>query len=639
MRFTPSVRPHICFLAVLVAVISTGCGGARARYASHLERGKQYLAAGNLDKAGIEFRNALQIQPKDAEASYLEGRVAEQRRDLRQAAGLYQVAVDARPDYEQARAALGKVLVLGGAAQRALDTIAPALLAHPDDADLLAVRAAARHQLKDDMNARADAERAVHLAPANENAVAVLAALYGQAGDFPGAVSVVSSAVARAPNSVDLREVLASLYLTTGQPDQAEEQIRRLIELEPKDLTPRDQLATLLARRHKIDEAQHVLEQSVADFSHDKDLGKSDQAKLTLVDFLATQRSREQAQKTLRNFIVQQPDNLDLRIGLGTLLQRAGDAQQAVAAYAEVISRDGTGAKGLAARNRIAAIQMTAGKSGEAQKLIAEVLQHSPRDNDALIMRADIALQHKDPTAAISDLRAVLRDQPKSVSLQRMLARAYVAKNEPALAQEALRTALDSAPGDLATHVELARVKMMSNDLDGAVGEYEIAAKLAPSEPRVTAELAAVYEQQGRVDDAVARYEALLKTSPQLQQFAANNLAMLLVTHKTDKVSLDRALDLTASFATSDNSSFLDTNGWVRFKRREYQDAVAILQRAAEHSPDSNVIRYHLGMAQLQLGQRDRARTNLESALAGTASFSGSDEARVALASLKASTG
>jgi predicted Zn-dependent protease len=80
----------------------------------------------------------------------------------------------------------------------------------------------------------------------------------------------------------------------------------------------------------------------------------------------------------------------------------------------------------------------------------------------------------------------------------------------------------------------------------------------------------------------------------------------------------------------------LDTSGWVRFKRHEYQDAAAMLERAISRAPDSQVIRYHLAMAELQLGQRDRARANLESALAGTGSFSGSDEARSVLTNLKA---
>jgi Flp pilus assembly protein TadD len=73
----------------------------------------------------------------------------------------------------------------------------------------------------------------------------------------------------------------------------------------------------------------------------------------------------------------------------------------------------------------------------------------------------------------------------------------------------------------------------------------------------------------------------------------------------------------------------------VSFKRGEYQAALSALERAAERAPQSSVIRFHLAMTQLQLGQRDRARTNLESALNGADSFQGVDEARVALASLK----
>ena len=809
MTCASALRLQMSILAVLVAIVVSGCGGAHSRYTSHLERGKQYLAQENLDKAGVEFRNALQIEPKDADALYFNGRVADLRRNVREAVGLYQAAIDSRPDFESARASLGKLLVLVGATKRALETVEPGLTQHPDNADLLAVRAVVRHQMKDDAAARADAERAVQIAPTNENAISALAALYGDAGERDRAISLVSGAVGRVPSSADLRGILANLYLAAGQPDRAEEQMRAVITLKPRELALRTQLAMHFARAHNLDAAQKVLEDAVRDYAHDKDPSRADAARLTLADFISAERSRADGEKLLRSFIAAEPDNAPLRFGLAALLQRSGAVDDAIATYREVIKRQSTAAPGLTARNRIAAIQLTQGHVDEANKLIDEVLRTNPRDDDALLMRANIELQRKDPTSAIADLRVVARDQPRSVFAQRTLARAYLEKGQSGLAEEAYRAALQAAPADLTVRLELAQFLMQTerapqaatlleetvsrlpesaaareglvraylakkdlpaaraaanelkthhpdvaagfylsgsiaaeqqrladsqadlerafalqpdsvdvltllsrvdvargspataisrvqaaiaskpskaalanllgelylqqkdighaseafarasaldpqawqphrnlavarsaaNDPAAAVAEYEKAVQLAPGEPRLVVELATLYEKQGRTDDAIARYEVLYRTNPSVKQLAANNLAMLLVTYKTDKTSLDRARDLTSGFETSSDSSLLDTNGWVRFKRREYQDAAAVLQRAAERAPDAKIIRYHLGMAELQLGHRDRALSNLESALAGPGTFAGAEEARVALADLRGRSG
>jgi tetratricopeptide (TPR) repeat protein len=784
--------------AAALALLLAACAGSHERYMSHVERGKRYLAEDNIEKASVEFRNALQIEPKNPECLYLNGTLAEQRGNVREAVGLYQAAIDLKPAGEQPRAALARLLVLGGASQRALEVIGPGLIEHPDSADLLAARAAAGHQLKDDVDAVKDAERAVQLQPANENAVAVLAGLYVAGGDRSRALSLVNEAVNRAPASVDLRRVLSGLYIAEGQPEQAEEQMRKIIEIKPQELAWRLLLAGHYAQLTKMDEAQGVLLKAV------QDLPSSDRAKLELVNFIATRRSREQGEKILRDFLAREPDNEDLRIGLGALLQRAGAAGEAIAAYQEVIRRSGTGSKGLAARDRIAAIQLSQHRLEDAQRLVTEVLKTSPRDADALILRANIELERNDPAEAVVDLRAALRDQPRSVPLHRTLARAYLLKGDQALAEEALRTAVDLAPQEVVLKIELAQVLMQtdraaqavtlleqtlqqsphnaqltevlaqaylakhdlararaaaedlerlrpdspvgfevagiiaqedhrmedaqksyeralelkpgapailaslarlaltrgdakpaigrlqaaiehdprnvqlvdllgelylaakdlpraadlltralaidphwwmayralaqtrlaSGDPAGAMREYEAGIKAVPGQPQLTMELSSLYEKQGRIDEAIARYEELGKHVPRLQPLAANNIAMLLATYKTDQASLDRARELTAGFISSENSSMLDTNGWVRYKRREYQDAVAVLERALERAPDSRVIRYHLGMTELKLGQLERARTDLERALSGSAAFSGADEARAALVSL-----
>jgi tetratricopeptide (TPR) repeat protein len=796
----PWLRP---VAAAAVALLLLGCGSAQERYADHIARAQGYLAAGELGKASVEFRNALRIKPSDPEALYQLGYITEQRGGIRDGIRLYQAAIEAAPEDLRPRARLGAILILGAAPQRALQVVEPGLARQPDDPDLLAVRAAAHSALKDDAAARADAERAVQVAPTNAHAVEVLSTLEAQAGDLPAAINLVSSAVAKVPDAVVLHELLAALYMRSAQPDKAEEQLRRIVALEPQALEPRVRLARFLSQSHQPDAAQQVLEQAV------RDLPRSDEAKLVLTDFVATQRSRQQGEEVLRDFIAADPGSADLRFGLGALLERSGATDEAVAVYQQVIGRNGKAPDGLVARDRIAAIELARGHRTAAQALIAEVLRENSRDNAALTLRAELALLQGDPTTAIADLRAVLQDQPHSIPLQRQLARAYVANNEPALAEAALRNALQDAPADLAVSLDLAQllidtrrdpeavallsdcvrrfpqellprqllvqadlakgdldaaraaaedlkklrpeaaqgfylaglvaaqqrhlaeaqqnleqalalqpgaadilaayvrllrthgqgaqalervrqasesqpqnvqvlellgqlyldggdqahaaaifvqaieldptwwvpyrdlglVRLAQSDPKGAIAQYEAALRVAPRQPQLLVGLAALYEKQGRIDDAIARYEALYASEPRLRQFAANNLAMMLVTYKKDAASLDRARALTRGFDSSGDGSLLDTHAWVRFKRGEYQDAVTELQRAAERAPDSKEIRYHLGMAELETGQLARARTDLEEALSGAASFAGADEARQKLASLKTNSG
>ena len=114
---------------------------------------------------------------------------------------------------------------------------------------------------------------------------------------------------------------------------------------------------------------------------------------------------------------------------------------------------------------------------------------------------------------------------------------------------------------------------------------------------------------------------------------------MLLITYRSDRASIERARTLTADFMSSSNAYLLDTAAWVRLKCGDLTHALPALQKAAAADPDSSVIRFHLGMAQLQAGQLKDARNSLQSALAGSERFPGWAEARAALANLQARSG
>src|SRR5262245_34466712 len=56
---------------ILACVFLGGCARNPAqREARYLEEGRKHLAAGDFSRATIDFRNAVQVMPKDAEAHY-----------------------------------------------------------------------------------------------------------------------------------------------------------------------------------------------------------------------------------------------------------------------------------------------------------------------------------------------------------------------------------------------------------------------------------------------------------------------------------------------------------------------------------------------------------------------------------------
>jgi Flp pilus assembly protein TadD len=80
----------------------------------------------------------------------------------------------------------------------------------------------------------------------------------------------------------------------------------------------------------------------------------------------------------------------------------------------------------------------------------------------------------------------------------------------------------------------------------------------------------------------------------------------------------------------------MDTLGWVHFQRGETDLAIRELEKALGKSPDSPIINYHLGMALMKNDRLEEAREKLEKALLAENAFDGVDEARKALAILKA---
>ncbi len=458
MKFLKSgLIPVICLTIAL-----SGCGGEEARKASFLKKGKTYLAQGDYDKAKVELKNVLQIDPKYAEAYYMMGLIEEQRQNLRPAFSNYKKASELDPTHIRALAKLGRFYLISGDVDTAKETLASIDSIDPQSMDrkLLNLLILSR---SNDKNAIPLAQEILAEDPEQIEAIRILALVYIKSNEQDKAINVLKEGIANIPDEASLRLQLSRLYTKNNDLKNAEMQLKEIITLQPENLASYINLARFYAQQGKLGNAEQTLRKIIS-------LGfAGENGYLLLADFQAKYKSAEESEKTLLSAITKDPEWIRAKFVLAALYRATGKTDKIQNIYLDIIELNGLKPAGLKARTELAQLLLSGRDIEGAGHLIEEVLDVNPRDIDALLLKGRIALFFThDYDTAISAFRTIVKEQPDQTESVALLASAHSKNNEPELARETLARGIENAPKEPKAYINYAYYLQKTDNLEDA---------------------------------------------------------------------------------------------------------------------------------------------------------------------------
>ncbi len=508
------------------------------------------------------------------------------------------------------------------------------IAAAPQNAAYKATRAAMDFESGNRDQAIAALEALLKNAPETEemhNIKVGLARMLDQTGNSADARARVEEVLKLDPGHVPALKLKAEWLIQEDRPGDAIIALRTALDQDPKDA----EILTLMGQAHERDGARDLAGERYAAAIDASNRGVEES--LRYAAFLIQDRREDSARTVIDNALRVHPDNLPLRAARAEVLMDLRAWDSATRAVADLRAL-GTG-PAIAAADRLGAkLLLRQQKIDEAMQYLDSLTAGADADRTAVasIVQAQIGAGKLDEARQYVD--ALLAAAPQDPTLRVLSARLFALADRPDQAERIYRALIAEQPDDLRPFQALYRLLDSTGRAAEAQALLEGALAKAPDHPGLNLMKARALEMAKDWDGAIAVYDRLYAMDSN-STVVANNLASLLSVHRDDAASLERAFDIARRLRGSSEPAFLDTYGWIAYRRGDLAEALAALEPAAAASPDAADLQIHLGMTYAALQRPDDARRVLSAALARVAADDdGPDvtEARKVLAALPA---
>ena len=496
--------------------------------------------------------------------------------------------------------------------------------------------------------------------PGRPELVLALAEAQARSGSPAKAEATVRGLLERRPDHVPALLFLGRLLYETDRPQRAREVLDRVRKLAPREQEPYLLLAEMSLESGHPDDAVRTV-QALADLNRDTtglrrlgmallDRGEPETARALLERTVQIDPGDAEAQGALGEALEALGRPVDAEAAYGRALERDPDSREVLLRAGRLALRSGSEPRARAYLDRLASLDigpeqslrialtwLSAGKPAPAIRVLEQARAGSddPRLllalglvqgkvgrwadaaksygqvpigaagwKDAVVQRGLALARAGDPIGAERATAEALKQAPGDVTLEAGHAAVLEALGQPGRAEQFLQARI-RVSGSTELVTALSQIFSRTGAHAEAVAVLTEALKAHPRDEDLLYAMGAVLERSGATQQALARMRELLEVNPQ-NAAAMNFIGYTLAEHGEQLEEAERMVRRALAMHP-DSGAYLDSLGWVQFRRGDVVRAASTLERAAELEPDEPTILEHLGDAYGGVSRRDAA--------------------------------
>jgi tetratricopeptide (TPR) repeat protein len=390
--------------------------------------------------------------------------------------------------------------------------------------------------------------------------------LYEKLGDNQAAANSVVKLLTIDPSNTALQKLLVEIYERGKNYDKALEVINDILESSPEDLDAHERKAQIYLVQNKWEEASReydlLLKQPQIPFEGKLRIGAS---------YFAKSLSDTSLYPIVRKFFAKldlDTTAVQIKIYLGAL---------------NYLIRDDIG----------------------AEKVLLTALELKSNNSQDWLQVGGLLFENRKYRETAKLMKFVIPTFPDDFAVNLIVGLSYAQTERHTEAKPYLKKATEISPNDINALSAYGYTLNQLKDYDNAIKYLDKALSLKPGDVNLLGTLGLIYNSQGRWTECDSVYEKALDLDS-ANALINNNYAYAL---SERGIQLERAMKMVdiALKADSNNSSYLDTKGWIYFKLKQYGLAKDYIQKAISAGGESATTLEHLGDATFMTGEKKSA--------------------------------